>query len=184
VDYLPKRSPNLRNLSHITSINLRFSLGTQIGATERTKWKSPCSRPLGTPGGYDSHTMDRRILHSLDPPILSTTQRLTISEYGHPDPAEAEECPVFETLSSMDNLRTLILIKCNNLPFILALNPRKNLSKLVLCPGLEELVLYTNPWNQLPIQHLIDMAEDRASRGAKLSSITIVSLGGLREPMR
>jgi len=79
----------------------------------------------------------------------------------------------------MDNLRILILTKCHNLPFILSLNPEKNTSGLVLCPNLEELVLYIKLRDQFHIGELVSMAKKRASRGAKLSSITIVGLGEL-----
>ena len=79
----------------------------------------------------------------------------------------------------MNNLRTLILTKCDNPPFILALNPGENPSKLVLCPNLEELVLYIELQGQSPINYLIGMAKNRASGGAKLSSVTIVGLDEL-----
>jgi hypothetical protein len=64
----------------------------------------------------------------------------------------------------MNDLRALTLTQCHNLPFILTLNPRNNPSNLVICPKLEELVLY---------------AEERTSRGTKLPSITIVDFGEL-----
>ena len=123
--------------------------------------------------------MDRQILHSLNPPMLSTTQRLAISKYRHPSPnqAEVEKSPVFRTLSFTNNLRTLILSQCNNLTFILALNPKENPSKLVLCPNLEELFLYIKLQGQLHIECLISMAKNRALAGAALSSITMVRPG-------
>jgi len=123
--------------------------------------------------------MDRRILRSLDPSILPTIQRLVVSTYKSPRAAEVENCQVFRTLSSTDNLRTLILTKCHNLPFIIALDPGKNSSKLVLCPNLVELVLYVKSPDQFRIRDLVGMTKKRASRGAKLSSITIVGLGEL-----
>ena len=79
----------------------------------------------------------------------------------------------------MDDLRTLVLIECHNLPFILALNPEENPSKLVLCRNLEHLVLYFESQDQFHIKHLTGMARERASRDAKLSSITIIGLGEL-----
>ena len=94
-------------------------------------------------------------------------------------PAEGEICLIPQMLSSMNNLRTLLLVECHNLPFILALNPKKNDSKLVLCPGLEELMLYVKERDQFRIKPLISMAKERASRDAKLSSITIVGMDEL-----
>ena len=87
--------------------------------------------------------------------------------------------PGFQTLSAMTNLHTLVLTECDNLPFILALNPDKNSSKLVLCPGLEELVLYVESQDQFQIRCLLRTTKERASRGMKLSSITIAGLGEL-----
>jgi hypothetical protein len=99
-----------------------------------------------------------------------------VSKYKPPKPAGVEKCLVFRTLSSMNNLRILMLTKCHNLPFILALNPEKNSSKLVLCPNLEELVLYIKSLDQFHIKPLISMAKKCALRNAKLSSITIIGL--------
>ena len=171
LDYLPEASANLRNLARITVINLHFDSEEKF---------VQLSRPSGSLHVFarwvdwetDSYTIDRRILHSLGQPILSTTQRLTISKYRHPNRAEDEEPPVFQTLSSTNNLRTLILTKCENLPFILALNPEENPSKPMLCPNLEEFVLYVKLRDQLHIECLISMVKNRASRGAKLLSIT------------
>lgn len=47
----------------------------------------------------------------------------------------------------------------------------------MLCPNLEELVLYIKLPDQFHIGDLICMTKKRASRGVKLSSITVVGLG-------
>ena len=176
-DCLPKTSANLGNLSHITAINLRFDTtqkfmrmsGPSGELRVLARWKE----------GTISHTTDRRILCSLDPFILSTTHRLTVSRYEHRRLPQVEQCPVFQTLSSVNNLHTLVLTECLNLPFILALNPEENSSKRVLCPNLEELILYIKSRDQFHIKHLIDMAKNRTLRSAKLSSVAIVGLGEL-----
>ena len=72
-----------------------------------------------------------------------------------------------------------MLAQCNNLPFIFTLNPDKNPDKTVLCPKLEEIILYIEHPDQFHIDELLSMAEERASRGAKLSKITIVSTNAL-----
>ena len=177
-EYLPEITANLRNISHITTINLRFGPtqkfvrmnGPSGELRVHARWKGEIVTP---------YTMDRRILRSLDPSILSTTHGLAVSRYEHPRPAEVEKCPVFRTLSSMNSLRTLILTKCNNLPFIIALNPKENPSKLLLCPILEDLVLYIKSRDQFHIERLTSMAKERASKAAKLFSITIVGLDEL-----
>ena len=176
LDYLPKTSANLENLSHITTINLHFDAtklvqmkGPSGGLCLLSHWECETISPC---------TMDRRILLSLDQTILSTIRELAVSKY-RPRPADAEKCPIFQTLFFTDDLRTLTLTKCYNLPFILALNPERNPSKLVLCPNLEELVLYIKLRDQFHIEDLVSMTKKRALRGAKLSSITIVGLGEL-----
>ena len=76
----------------------------------------------------------------------------------------------------MGDLRTLTLIRCNNLSFIHALNPERNKSDTVLCPDLQELVLYVKKRDWYYLAELVEMASERDERYAKLSSITIVSL--------
>ena len=176
LDYLPEAPTDLKNLSHITTINLLFDseekfvrLSGPSGSLHLfAYWQN---------GETDSHTVDRRILHSLDPPTLSTTQRLVISKYRHS--YQAEGSPIFRCLSLMNSLRTLILTECNNSPFILALDPEEHPSKLMLCPNLEELVLYVALQDQFQGEQLISMAKNRASGGVQISSITIVGLGKL-----
>jgi hypothetical protein len=177
-DCLPETLANLNNLSHITTIYLHF------GAMKK------CVRLTGPSGGLciiacgedltiSRHSVDLRILHSLPPPILSTTRRLAISKWKAPNPAEVETDTVSQTLSSMNNLRTLILTKCHDLPFILALDPEKNASKAVLCPNLEKLVLYTRSRDGFHIKHLQSVMKKRALRNTPLPSITIVGLDEL-----
>jgi len=79
----------------------------------------------------------------------------------------------------MNTLRTLVLAMCDNLHFILALDPQKNRSKLMICPDLGELILYIASQDQFHIGDLLTMTKERALRGAKLRSIRIVGLGGL-----
>ena len=177
-DYLPETFANLRNLSNITTVNLNFAAAKKFvqlsGPSGRLRilaqWKDE---------EVSRYTMDRRILRSLDPLMLSTVQSLAVSKYKHPRPANVKKCPVYRTLSSMDNLRTLVLTKCDNLPFILALTPKENTSKLLLCPNLEELALYIKSRTQFHLKRLVSMAKQRAARNAKLSSVTIVGLGRL-----
>jgi hypothetical protein len=74
----------------------------------------------------------------------------------------------------MNALRTLTLTDCLNLPFVFALNPNRTPSKAVVCPELEELVLYIKTRDRFCIDELLEMVKERDSRGAKLSTITIV----------
>ena len=173
-----ERSSNFANLSDITAINLLFD-----SYRKHTQLSGPSGslRVLARWGHWEVglYTMDCQILRSLDEATLSAIQRLSISEYEHPRPPEVGGCPVSQTLSFTSNLRTLTLTNCNNQPFILALDPSRTPSDLVLCPNMQELVLYNRSLDQLDIQRLIDMARNRASRGVKLSSIMIAGLEGL-----
>jgi hypothetical protein len=169
LDYLPERSPNFNNLSHITTINLLF------GATLKSMRLSGPSGSLcvfARWGDAPSLTRDHQVLRSLCP-MLPTIEKLFVSDYEHKIPGDIEECPVFKTLSSTNNLRTLTLNGCNQTPFIFALDPEQNPSNLVLCPNMEELVIYARYQDMLHVKELFSMAKNRASRGVKLSSITI-----------
>ena len=170
---LPETFANLRNLSHITTINLHFDTRQSV----RMNGPSGELYVYALNGSTPTFAMDSRLLHSLDSSILLMTHRLAVSMYDHPGLAEVEKCPVFHTLSSMDSLRTLVLNKCHNLPFILALNPKENSSKLVACPNLEKLIVYIHFHYQFHAESLVSMAKERALRDAKLSLVRIVYPG-------
>jgi hypothetical protein len=168
---LPRTSSNLGNLSHITSINLRC-------------WPRMSIRLKGPNGGLymrDRHwfnvaaslSVGGRVLRSLDHFSISATRRLTVTHYITPAPPEIEKSPICQTLLLINSLRTLTLTDCLNLPFIFALNPNRIPSKVVVCPELEELVLYIKTRDRLCIDELLEMVKERDSRGAKLSTITI-----------
>ena len=175
-DCLPATFANLRNLSHITVINLRF-----IVTNKSIRMNGPSGELYFYAMNWSTSafTLDSRILCSLDRSILLTTRRLAVSKYEHPRPAEVEKCPVFHTLFSMDSLHTLVLNKCHNLLFILALNPEENSSKLVACPNLEKLIFYIQSQDQFHTESLVSMVKEQALRDAKLSLVKIVCLGGL-----
>lgn len=116
------------------------------------------------------------LLQSLCKFDLSKAQRLLVTENPTAPEGEFAKSPIFQKLL-MKNLRTLTLIKLDNLPFICALNPKQNESRTVLCSDLEELILYIITQNWFHLEELKKMASERAKRSSKLSSITIVSLG-------
>ena len=135
-------------------------------------WKKAVRKP-------HSSDLDREILHSLDYFTLSWTERMVITKYKHSALNELHKSPPYYILNRMGDLRTLTLIQCNNLPFILALDPWRNPSGHVLCPKLEELVIYVKTRGLFNITELMHMARERASRNVKLSLITIIGLGEL-----
>jgi hypothetical protein len=175
--YLREGSPNFSNLlSHITMINLQFNSvekfvrlsGPSGSLRVLIRWKEQEM-------GFLSDVIDSNILRSLSHPMLLTIRRLAISQHTCLRPRNVEEYPIFQTLSSTTSLRTLILIDCENLPFILALDPEHNQPNLVLCPNMEELIFYFNYWHKIPVEDILSMVKNRASSGAKLLSITLVS---------
>ena len=127
--------------------------------------------------GCIPYTAQRQLFHSLDP-IVSTTERLAVLGYGYSGPVRVEDSLIFQTLASADRLRTLILTNCSHPLFTNALDPKHSPSNLVLCSHLEELILYIEYLPPSDVDGLIKMAKNRASSGAKLSSITIVETYG------
>ena len=183
LEYLWGTSPNIKNISHTSAVNLSFGFNQR-----RAKLSGP-SGSLCLSGHWEnqvtpSTTLDYRILRALGPRILSTTERLTISYYDLPDLANIEECLVFQTLRSMNNLQSLALSRGNDQPFIFALNPAKNSSEAVLCPSLKKLNLFRGPWRPTNDLAVVDMARGRALRGARLSSVKIVTFGCTGTPVR
>ena len=169
--WFPKPFDRLENILPITSINLLCD-------------SAPSLRLNGPNGGvyiYENWTgavsflplLHWRILRSLNHFPLSSTERLTIGTYRTTD-----EFIVYETLRHMDALRTLTLTDCLNAHFVSALNPRKNASKTLLCPALEEVILYIKKREELGLKRLLAMAKERDSKGARLSTIRIISTEG------
>ena len=179
-DFLPKTLGNLKNIFPITSVNLWFD-----EAHKHVRLDGPNGRlyMLGHWADWDwdddsLFVSDRRILRSLSNFAISGTQRLAVTKY-EPPAVVIEKSSPYHILLRMKDLRTLTLTQSNNLPFILALNPDKNPSENTLCPTLEEIVLYVEELESFNIKELMSMAKARASRGTRLSSITIVGLGAL-----
>ena len=170
--YLPKSPDNLTNLSHITAINLCF------GAEQKSMRLNGPSGELyilgsWVRGGDQCHAGANRFLRSLNRFDVSRNQWLAFTLYYHP--RDAPTPTETRILRSMEDLRTLILSRCTNLPFILILNPNKKLDKnpdeKLLCPKLEEIVLYIERPDQFYINELLSMAEERASRGRSESTV-------------
>ena len=153
LDYLLEPPPNFENLSHITMLNFCFK--DKHAQLVGPNW-SLCLSSDWDDQVVPSSNMGHQILHSLGPHILSTTRRLTISGFVYPSLANTEECPVFRTLSSMNDLQTLILIECKNKLFTSTLNPERHPSQLVLCPNLEKIIIYST--SQCNTKGLVSMA--------------------------
>ena len=168
-DYLPRSSDNLCNVSHITSINLNFDLGPAM----RLHGPSGDLRLVGR-SDFLVPILDSQALLDLHKFPISTTESLAISRYAIPADSSTEEAAVYQTLLTMNNLRTITLTNCITLPFILALNPNHNASNAIPCPKLQELVLdIQRRRDGLFVDELLEMARARASMGVRLSTIAI-----------
>ncbi|KAF9643332.1 hypothetical protein BDM02DRAFT_1523315 [Thelephora ganbajun] len=185
---LPKTVKNLKNLFRVTTVNLCFAKREKfmhlVGPSGRLDIFGHWEREVGTsvfPSLDLFGCVDRRILQSLNYFSLHMTRRLAVTKY-EPPPRVDNKCHPRCILLLMKDLRTLILTQCFNLPFIFVLDPDHpghHPLKGVPCPNLEELVLYIEAWDAFNIPELVSMAKHRASKGAKLRSITIVGLGEL-----
>ena len=177
-DFLPKKLENLKNIRSVTSVNLLFD---GVGRFMRLEGPIGGLYVFGHWKDLASFDSDRRVFKFLNHRdfALSGAQRLVITKFKHPMVARIKESASYLIFLRMKALRTLTLIQCNNLPFILALNPDQNPLKHIICPKLEEVVLYVEKRESFNISALITMAKERASRRKKLPSITIISLGEL-----
>ena len=171
-----QKSSNPNYLSHITAINLLF---------DYTRLSMQLSGPSGSlrvllswPRFSEVPYRGQYLLFSCYDPIISTIERLAVRGYNPSRPPLSKSGPIFRILSSANHLRTLILTDCDHTPFISALDPAQNPSNLVPCPHLEEFVLSAEYLSLSGVEHLIEMAKNRALRAAKLSSITFVNLRG------
>ena len=168
LDYLPRSLDNLDNISHITSVNLNFDSGVVLR--------------LGGPSG-DLCIIDNcgdvsvpidRFLKCLNRLPISSTERLEIAQCDASALSNIEERFASKTLIPMNNIRALTLADCPNPAFIHALNPKRNTSNTVMCPKLEEFVLYTEKRpDESYITGLLEMARERALRSAKLSTFVV-----------
>ena len=176
LEYLPEGCFAFGNLSHITAVNLLLDF-----ESKHTRLSGPSGSLRVLVGMTDlratsSYATDRQIFSSLGNQML-TIQRLTISGFGQMV-SRVEDSLIYRPLSSAKSLRTLILIDCDSWPFTLVLDPENSPSNVVLCPNLEELVFHFDHWSLLDMEPLITMARNRASGGAKLSSVTLVGMVG------
>ena len=174
--FLPKELGNLNNICPIASVNLDFN-----GVEGSVQLKGPIGRlyMFGLWKGPARPKRDSDVFKSLDHFTLSGARTLGVTWFKASTVAEIENSAPYGVLFRMEALRTLTLAQCDNLPFILALNPDQTPSKNILCPELEEIVLHIEDRESFNIPELMAMAKERASRGMKLASITIVGLGEL-----
>jgi hypothetical protein len=179
-DYLSRRSTNFSNLSDATAINLDHNCTSTTDIQLSGPSGSLCLSMRWR--GAAPYTVELQSYRFLDP-FISTTRRLTLSEdrLVEGELIEIEDCPIFQTLSSADSIRTLVLIDCDNHVFARALDPEQNPSNLVPCPNMKELVIYFYYPFLVDFNYLVTVAKNRASKGARFSSVTIVDVNCIGE---
>jgi len=171
--YLPGDLKNINNLSSITSINLCYKPRVAL----RLDGPSGGLHVLGTWTGAATPPpiVHHLVLRSLNRFCISATERFAVAAYSTPLSLLAGHFPPYQTLLLMNALRTLVLIDGHNVPFIAALNPCRIPSGTLVCPKLKDLVLYIKKPEWFCIRELLEMAKERSSRGARLSTIKIFS---------
>ena len=176
---LPTSHGNLKNVLSLISVSLCLD---DYEKHVRLDGPSGGLYMLGDWTNQDEDSLihlNSQIVRSLTRFDLSGVQRLASTKYGPPIIAQIDNSTPHYILLCTGDLRTLTLNQCNNLPFIVALNPDRNPSTRTLCPKLEELFLYVGYLESFDIKKLKSMTKARDSGGAKLRSITIVALGEL-----
>ena len=162
-DHPPKFLNNLRNLPGFTTVEIFCGPDSQM----------QFSGPNGEVCLYPSNTYGdgtRFILKSLSLFDASKTEQLKIDFENHPS-----TYPLHEVLLPMKDLRTLKLCRCAS-PNVLihALDPRKRLSGIVICPKLEDLVIEYQ--GTLDTEEVMKMTAAREARGAKLKFIAFLAV--------
>ena len=178
LSHLPNDFKNLKHLSIITSITLNFASWMHF----RFEGPSGEHRMFGEwrPWSATATNFGRQVLESLDALSVSAVERLAIERWQFStSPTAVKISPIYRFFHLMDNLRVLTLTACLNHPFLFALNPKKNASKLVVCPKLKELVVHIEEKEGYFTNRLLAMAKERASRGARLRVVTIIDVDKL-----
>jgi hypothetical protein len=158
---LPRSLDNLRNLPNFTNVHLHLD-----ECDPYIRFSGPNGQVCMYPSPRGNPTcVALEILARFD---TSKTERLKI-DYAY--------SPPYRALSLMKHLRTLTLSHCTHPnSFIYTLDPDMNSPGVTDYPKLEELILVLRPdGDTLNANHVIKMAAARASRGAKLKSVRIVS---------
>ena len=150
---------------------------TKVHATERTEWEPPLVCLLGRGRGDRSFLVYRRPPSSLFPqPAYSLRNPEAICLKVQTFPSnKSRRLSGFSGPLLCEQSSKAHLDQMPHPPFHSHLEPRR---KLVQTHVVSERVLYNESPYHFFNEHLVNMAKNRASRGAKLSSISIVGLGG------
>ena len=164
-DYLPKSLDNLRNFPSFNKIDIFFDR-----RDHRLQFSGPNGRVC-----FEFYTSEfgatRIVLESLA--LFDTSKMRELELTGSNLLSDNLPC---RALLPMKNLRIFTIPQCHNLSsFFRALDPSLGSSKVLICPKLEKLELNIVTEKGFDVRSLISMAAARASRGAKLESVRIIS---------
>ena len=155
----PRFLNNLRNLSNFTTIELWGASGSHLYMN------------FTGPNGQI-----RMFPNNGTPMVLEALGQFDTSKIEHLEIGCSKSLssdPPYRTLLPMKHLRTLSLYEFENSHiFIDALHPGMSPSGLVVCPKLKKLWIELHE-ETLDLKGFVGMAAARASRGAKLKSVTI-----------
>jgi len=158
----PRFLDNLGNLPNFTEIRLDngFSQMTFSGPNGRVRMA-----PEFSPSIVEGIRLMAELFALLD---TSKTEKLRINNYGC-----ALDIPPHQLLFPMKSLCTIELRNCEiSHIFIHVLDPGTSSSGIIVCPKLEELIIYAG--GTLYIENVIGMVAARALRGMKLKFVGIV----------
>ena len=159
----PRFMDNLGNLSDFTSIKLDYA-------------RMEFSGPNGEVVMIQNPTYPSILFKSLVSINTSGTERLEIKRGWGPT-----SIPLYRVLIPMNELRTLIFTRCENIHDLIdALHTRMSSPGVVLCPRLEELVI--DHHKMFTIEKTVGMAAARASKGARLKTVRIIIPPGAVHP--
>ena len=169
-DHPPRFLDNLRNLPNFTTVDL-CGPGNLTPYLQFSGPNGQVEMIMNNPQVDGIHS----VLESLNQFDTSRVERLTIRSEN--SPSSDLSCRV---LLPMKHLRTLILYQFSNPHvFIYALHPDMSPSGVVVCPGLEELIIGLNEIT-VDMESVIGVVAARASKGVKIKSITIAGCKSAR----
>ena len=171
-DHLPRSLDNLKNFSAFTKIQLsgrRLYRHIQFsGPNGRVEMIAEISQ-------VDETRETSMLFECLAQFDTSKTIHLEIDYGGSPSSDHPHRA-----LLPMKDLLTLTLSLCASPQiFIYALDPTVGSSGVLVCPKLEEIIIEHR--GEFDIESILRVAAARASRGAKLKLVRIVTRGGVAE---
>jgi len=168
-DHLPRSPDNPKNLPAFTKVQL-----SSHRHNVRIKFSGPNGQ-VNMVSKISQVSETRMLFESLTQFDTSKTEQLEIDHCGFP----SSEHP-YRALLPMNGLLTLTLSLCASPHiFIHALDPSTSSSGVLVCPKLEEIIIEHR--GAFGIESILGVAAARASRGAKLKLVRIISRGGLVE---